>query len=207
MSSFATLKESLHPSRTALVVWDLQQALAGNAANHAALAENVPALIAGARAAGCHVVWSRHVGLPTNALSAAMRRIDMRRLGVNAPEAITQFMPAGSSEGEWVEWASPASDDVVLQKSFPTFFVGTALESLLRAWSVDTLVLAGVATDHGIDLTARHGLALGFTCVVASDATGSFTAEAHEDALGRLSQTAELLTVADLLATWGEGSH
>jgi nicotinamidase-related amidase len=93
----------------------------------------------------------------------------------------------------------------VLQKSYPTFFVGTGLESLLRALSVDTLMLAGVATDHGIEVTARHGLALGFTCVVAADGTGSFTTETHEDALGRLLQTAEVLSVPEILDIWSEG--
>ena len=183
MSSFTSLEESLHPRRTALVMWDLQVGLAGQASNRAALAQTVPALLSGARAAGCRVVWSRHVGLPVSHLSPAMRRMEVRRQGVSAPDAIAQYMPAGSAEGEWVDWAAPTADEVVLEKSFPTFFVGTGLESLLRAWSVDTLVLAGVATDHGIDLTTRHGLALGFTCVVAADASGSFTAEAHDGSI------------------------
>lgn len=202
MSSGAILAESLHPRRTALVVWDLQAGIAGNAANKAELEAQLPRLISGARAAGCRVIWSRHVGLPVNQMSDAMRRVQLRYQTGN--DEVVQFMPKGSPEGEWVNWAAPEGDDLVIEKSQPTFFVGTGLESLLRAWSVDTLVLTGVATDHGIDLTARHGLALGFTCVVASDATGSFTSEAHEDGIARLSATAEVLTVEEILANWSK---
>jgi nicotinamidase-related amidase len=202
MSSYPTLAESLDPSRTALIAWDLQAGLAGHAANSSVLAKQLPNLISGARAAGCRVIWSRHVGAPVDCLSPAARRIEMRRQGISDPEAVVQFMPEGSPEGDWVEWVSPAAADVVLQKGHPTFFAGTGLESLLRGLSVDTLVLAGVATDHGIEVTARHGLALGFTCVVTADGTGSFTDQAHEDALGRLSQTAEVLSVAEVLDIW-----
>jgi len=138
-------------------------------------------------------------------MSAAMRRIQAR--GQDRDDDLEQFMPPGSPEGDWVEWASPEVTDLVVDKSHPTFFAGTGLESLLRAWSVDALVLAGVATDHGIDLTARHGLALGFTCVVASDATGSFTDDAHKAGLGRLGITAELLSVDEILAIWNIEGH
>lgn len=205
MSSGPTLAEAIDPRRTALVVWDLQAGMAGHAANQAELEVRVPQLIAGARAAGCPVIWSRHVGLPVNQLSGAMRRVQLRYQAGNAE--IEQFMPKGSPEGEWVSWARPGADDLVIEKSHPTFFVGTGLESLLRAWSVDALVLAGVATDHGIDLTARHGLALGFTCVVAADATGSFTQLAHEDGIARLAATAEVLSVEEILDTWGVGGR
>lgn len=199
MSAGGTLEQCLDPGRTALVLWDLQVGLAGAAANHDELAKQVPRLVEGARAAGCRVIWSRHVGLPVDQMSPAMRRIQARAQGTSE---VAQFMPPGSPEGAWVEWATPEPDDRVIEKSHPTFFAGTGLDALLRAWSVDTLVLAGVATDHGIDLTARHGLSLGFTAVVASDATGSFTADAHEGALERLSAMTEVLTVDQLLNVW-----
>jgi hypothetical protein len=53
MLSYPVLAESLSPRRTALIVWDLQVGLAGQAVNRAVLAEQVPKLISGARAAGC----------------------------------------------------------------------------------------------------------------------------------------------------------
>lgn len=199
MTDRRTLEQCLDPARSALVLWDLQVGLAGAASNREQLAVQVPRLIAGARAAGCRVVWSRHVGLPVDQMSPALRRIQARAQG--AADA-TRFMPPGSPEGEWVDWARPDTTDLVLEKSHPTFFAGTGLDVLLRAWSVDTLVLAGVATDHGIDLTARHGLSLGFTSVVVPDATGSFTDEAHTGAIDRLAGMAEVLAVDAVLDVW-----
>jgi nicotinamidase-related amidase len=200
MSLGTSLARSLDPSRTALIVWDLQVGLAGAAADQARLSERIPRLVFAARHAGCRVIWSRHVGAPVDQLSAAQQRIQSR--GQDASEPVRPYMPEGSPEGAWVDWISPDAGDLVIPKSHPTFFEGTPLQYLLRAGSIDTLVLCGVATDHGIDLTARHGIALGLTSVVASDATGSFTDQAHQDGLQRLAVTSEVLTVDEIIDIW-----
>ena len=66
-----------------------------------------------------------------------------------------------------------------------------------------TLVLAGVATDIGIEFTARHAAALGYYCVIAEDATGSYQPQPHARSIEFLrSSTMPVITAADICAHW-----
>ncbi len=56
----------------------------------------------------------------------------------------------------------------------------------LKTMEVDSLVFAGVATDIGIEFNCRHAAALGYYTVVAEDASGAYTQEAHERSLSFL---------------------
>ena len=67
-----------------------------------------------------------------------------------------------------------------------------------------TIVLAGVATDIGVEFTARHAAALGYFSVIAEDATGSYTDEAQARSIGFLkSWTSPVLSVAQIGECWG----
>jgi nicotinamidase-related amidase len=89
-------------------------------------------------------------------------------------------------ETEFVDGLKPAAHHIVLEKSQPSLFVDTPLEVRLRTLGVKTLVLAGVATDIGIEFNARHAAARGFYSVIAEDATGSYTQAAQDRSIAFL---------------------
>jgi nicotinamidase-related amidase len=95
-------------------------------------------------------------------------------------------MQRGMEETEYVDGFGPSPHHLVIEKSQPSFFVDTPLALRLRALDRDTLVIGGVATDIGIEFTCRHAAALGFYTVVAEDASGAYTREAHERSLAFL---------------------
>lgn len=65
------------------------------------------------------------------------------------------------------------SCDLVLGKSLPSSFTGTALEAWLRDRHVDTITIVGYMT-HNCDLsTVIHAVHMGFSVEILSDATGS----------------------------------
>lgn len=73
-------------------------------------------------------------------------------------------------------------DDPVVRKTACDAFLGTALESVLRAHRAEELIVAGCATDYCVDTTVRAALARGWRTVVPSD--GHTTADrAHLPAL------------------------
>jgi nicotinamidase-related amidase len=74
----------------------------------------------------------------------------------------------------------------VLEKSQPSLFVDTPLALRLKTLGVDTLVIAGVATDIGIEFTCRHAAAQGVYTVVVEDASGAYTREAHDRSIAFL---------------------
>lgn len=59
-------------------------------------------------------------------------------------------------------------------------FQGTGLDGLLRERGVTTLVFGGIATNLGVESTARAAKDLGYDLVFAEDAMAAFTAAEHD---------------------------
>lgn len=198
-----SLSEIVHPSQTALIVWDMQVGIGARAHNRDSLLSTLRALIEGARRAGVLVVWSQHIAPPPEFTSRVGLWTLMRRQGVTDVTRVSPFMQRGTPEVELIPEFVPAAGELVLEKSTPSFFVGTPLEQRLRARGIETLVLTGVATEQGIEFTARHAIALGFFAVVVEDAVGSFSSQAHELGLAALRTTTQVIEARAVLDEWG----
>jgi nicotinamidase-related amidase len=59
-------------------------------------------------------------------------------------------------------------------------FQGTGLDERLRERGVTGLVFGGIATNLGVESTARAGGDLGYDLVFVEDAMAAFTAAEHE---------------------------
>jgi nicotinamidase-related amidase len=190
----------LDPNSSALIVWDMQVGIVARAHNGESVSQGVSRLVTGVRDCGSTVVWSQHVAPKLLDTTSVGLWTLMRRQGVSRVTDVRPYMQAGSEDVEFLAGFQPAPDELVIQKSTPSFFIGTPLEQRLRARSINTLVLAGVATEQGIEFTARHALALGFFVVVAEDAVGSFTAEGHDLGLAFLRTVVEVAPISSILS-------
>lgn len=84
---------------------------------------------------------------------------------------------------DWAEFApelhvSP-NDYVVTKRQWGAFF-GTDLDLQLRRRGIDTIVLCGIATNIGVESTAREGFQLGYNQIFITDAMTTFSQEEHE---------------------------
>jgi nicotinamidase-related amidase len=68
----------------------------------------------------------------------------------------------------------------VFQKRRPDGFVGTDFDLMLRSKGVETILIGGVATEGGLEGTARTARNLGYNVVILKDAVGSRSRELHE---------------------------
>ncbi|MBY8845714.1 isochorismatase family protein [Streptomyces sp. SP2-10] len=78
-------------------------------------------------------------------------------------------------------------------------FQGTGLDERLRERGITTLVFGGIATNLGVESTARAAADLGYDLVFAEDAMAAFTAAEHEASvrldfprLGTVTRTTDL---------------
>lgn len=69
--------------------------------------------------------------------------------------------------------------NVIVAKRQWGAFHATALDQALRRRSVRTLVFAGIATNFGVESTARAAMDLGYGLIFAEDAMSSVSEEMH----------------------------
>ena len=146
----------LDPSRTALLVIDVQRAFdlweaAGQRRNNPDAVARAADLLAAFRAAGALVIHVRHRG--------------------TAPGS--SFDPDGSGfhvRDEAREWPG----EPVLVKEVNSAFIGTDLEKRLRAGGMRSVVICGATTNHCVETTTRMAGNLGFDAWLARDATWTF---------------------------------
>ena len=67
----------------------------------------------------------------------------------------------------------PQSEDILIEKRRHSAFYETDLESTLRNWGVETVVLAGVTSNVCIAATAFDAVARDLDVVIAEDLTAS----------------------------------
>ncbi len=94
----------------------------------------------------------------------------------------------------------PKEDDVVITKKQWGAFYGTDLELRLRRSGMNTIVLCGISTTHGVESTARFAYEMGFQQIFAEDAMTAMTKEMHESSvnnvfkrMGRVRKTSEII--------------
>ncbi|OQW54670.1 MAG: hypothetical protein A4S09_05800 [Proteobacteria bacterium SG_bin7] len=88
-------------------------------------------------------------------------------------EKLSPLRP-GQPGVEFINGFTPRRGERVFQKTVNSAFIGTGLESYLRAATIETLVMTGFTSDHCVSTSARMASNLGFKVVVASDATATF---------------------------------
>ena len=77
------------------------------------------------------------------------------------------------------------SDVVVLKRQWGAFY-GTDLDLQLRRRARTAIVLCGIATEIGVESTARDAYERGYELVFASDAVAGMSPEAHANSLERI---------------------
>lgn len=183
----------LRPDKTALVVIDLQKGItARSTAPHAApdVIARAARLAEGFRSANGFVVLV-HVGPSADGKDALHPVIDNPLSGSgNRPADWDQFVP---------EIGPHPGDHIVRKRQWGAFY-GTDLDLQLRRRGTDTIVLCGIATNYGVESTARDAYERGYQQIFVEDATSDMSAEAHQFALkfvlsriGRIRSTSEVL--------------
>ncbi|WP_418055744.1 isochorismatase family protein [Priestia megaterium] len=132
-------------------------------------------------------------------------RVDFQD-GKDALTPETDQKPSAPQErpADWAEFDPrlnvQENDYIVTKRQWGAFF-GTDLDLQLRRRGIDTIVLCGIATNIGVESTAREAFQYGYNQIFITDAMATFTKEEHEATLsyifpkiGKLRTTQQFLT-------------
>jgi nicotinamidase-related amidase len=111
--------------------------------------------------------------------------VHVRHLSREAGSPLRPGQPGADFKPE----AQPEADERVYTKSVNSAFIGTSLDTDLRARGIDTLVIAGITTEHCVSTTARMAGNLAYRTWVVADACATFDRADH---LGQRLSAAEI---------------
>jgi nicotinamidase-related amidase len=199
-----TLAELVDPGRAALLIWDMEYGIGPHAFNYQEILPNLQKLSAAARRAGVPVFYSVQQGFDVAKEEAGVWiRIRMKRAKASDPSQLLN-QKENPHDSEIIAELAPQPQDSVFHKRRPDGFCGTDFDLMLRSKNVKTIVIGGVATEGGVEGTARSARNLGYDVVVLKDGVGSRSRESHELALKLMEQTFfDMATAAEVAALWG----
>jgi gluconolactonase len=191
-------KLELDPSRTALIIQDLQNdvmiedgAFADSGSPvHAAeqnVVENVKSLAAACRKAGIpviHVWYIVEEGAPGLKLNAPLFQ------GLKEANALVRGT-WGAAPAEGLE---PEQGDLIVEKMRMSAWQGTKLETMLAGLGVDTIIVTGAWTNMSIEHTARSGADKGFYMIVPENGCSTMTADWHDASINFALQNVATVT-------------
>ena len=177
------LAETCDPKRTALLVYDMQIGIISQIQGGRELVDRVSQLLESARAAGLRVFFMRHMSLPKEASGVFQLRMAMAWQGASTVADVKPWFLRESPGFQLVPELAPRPSEVIFDKITMSAFAGTPLDIALRDCGINSFIIAGVATEIGIEPTVRHGADLGYIPIVVKDACGAGDAEAADRAL------------------------
>src|SRR5205814_1908592 len=204
----------INPKKTAMIVVDMQNDfVASGAAMETPAARAVVPKLADAlkicRDAGIKVIYTAHV-----------HRRDGCDMGLfddmHPPIANREALVDGTPGVDIYSDVAPAPGEHVIKKHRYSGFFGTDLDTILREWGVDTVIISGTTTENCCHATARDAMFRNYRVVFLSDATATYdypdrgfgpmpNADVHRATLVILAvSTAHVMSAADMGARVGE---
>ena len=202
VDALPTFAEIVDPSRTALLVVDVQRFFvkAQPGAMYPpveGVLETLRPFIDECRARGVLVVRVQAV-IDEESAAGVWRRHFGDRWATPSPLAPDQ------PGVEFYPGFEPQPGDLVLTKPRYSSFHGSELESLLRSRGIQTVIVGGLTTDVCVSSTSRDAFQSEFDTVTLSDCTATSTQARHEAGLQTLASVfGTVCTTTDVLAAWG----
>ena len=212
------LADLIEPRRTAVLVSEMQRAIAGDltepsmsalseAVTESGIVANLARLLQGARAAQAKVI---HATLQFRRDRAGVRIVTpLMAVTMRDPE----YLLVGSDQAQIIPELGPADSDIVAARIHGmSAFTGTDLDAILRSLDVTTLIIGGVSLNEAIIGASIEAVNLGYRVVIPRDAALGMPASFGDDMLkyafsllGRVTTTEEILDVWNAAAPRAAG--
>ena len=202
--------ERIDPSKTALVVIDLQNIFMAEWSNYAVadareVVGDVNRLAAALRARGGAVAWVRMTYDPTSPWRTFYD--DMLRPEL-AEELKAGFAPGSDGHALW-PGLDVAEDDMLVDKTrFSAFLPSSSdVAERLIAARIDTVLVVGTVTNTCCVMTARDAMMMDFKTIMISDGCAAAVPALHKATLGNFIQVSgDVRTTDEAIAMMREAA-
>jgi biuret amidohydrolase len=181
-----TLEEVCDPHRVALLVYDMQIGILNQIRNPDQITQQVLKVLSASRDAAVRVFFSRHLSLPKELMGMFQYRMAMAWQRTDSPEQVDPWFLRDAPGFQIAPELNQRPTEGVFDKLTMSAFEGTWLDFALRDCGINAFIIVGVATEIGIEPTARHGADLGYIPVLVTDACGAGNEEAAKRSIENL---------------------
>jgi nicotinamidase-related amidase len=209
---YNTIEEIIDPSHTALVVWDVINMFVNLIFNRQEFTRNLGSVIELARRANIPIFFTRHQLLPTRFESSArldmISRLGLDRISQTATKEELDFVikPKQSYQQQQAKEQEEQQQQsgVVIDKHTASIFIDTGFERMLQSAGIITVVFTGIATEYGIESSARDASSRGFYSVVVSDCVSSPDKEGHDRSLENMKKIITIISSKEIENIWSK---
>jgi nicotinamidase-related amidase len=193
--------EILDRSHTTLVVWDVIRAFTKMVFNTEEFSRNLNSVVELARKPNnkIPIFFTLSIQILSQRFESSAIIYILGKLGFD--RLFDQFT------SEDMDFAiKPKQDETVINKHTTSIFIDTGFEPMLRNAGIITVVFTGIATEFGIESSARDTFNRGFYPVVVSDCVSSPSKDGHDRSLENMKNLITIINSKDLEDVWAKKS-
>ena len=194
---YSTVEEIVEPSHTALVVWDVQNLLVDFIFNKEEFMKNINLLIESARNSKIPIFYTTIEILPPKFESSSRLYTYTKIFG-----HLQRSMPQPPEKRDLSLAIEKREEEIIITKHTASIFIGTDFERMIRNAWMTTVVFTGIATELGVESSARDALNRDFYSVVVSDAVSSSDKDAHTRSLQNMERYLTVVSTNELANVW-----
>ena len=209
-----TVQELVVPSKTAVLVVDVQNACFNAISGFEGAGSNGDAGVANMRPIIPGIKRLLEVARGKDILIAYSEFIHRNKLGVTLMDGPNNYcvrnnpsqpdVVEGAWEAQTLDELAPQYGDVVVKKSRGSAFHQTPLDNILKARGIGTVVITGVLSAGCVLFTAADAMHHGYYPLIVRDCVASYSLEAHRQALAWMGTQFPVFDLAEALAVWEE---
>lgn len=193
---YNTIEEILDPSHTALVVWDVQHGTTKVIFNKEEFSKNLNSVVELARKSNIPIFFTP-IQIPSKRFESSAIIYTLGKLGFD--RLFEQFT---AEDRDFT--LKPKEDEIVINKHTGSIFIDTGFERMLRNAGIITVVFTGIATEFGVESSARDAFNRGFYSIVVSDCVSSPSKDGHNRSLENMKSLITIINSKELDNIWSK---
>ena len=128
-----------------------------------------------------------------------LSKFGLDRIGQTATEEDLDF---AIKPKQFNQQEQQQQNEIVIDKHTASIFIDTGFENMLQNAGIITVVFTGIATESGIESSARDASSRCFYSVVVSDCVSSLDKDGHDRSLENMKNLITIINSKELENVW-----